>query len=39
LFLVQGNDEIIIDDGGRDEAIGKASLDAQLQPNQVTNPI
>jgi hypothetical protein len=33
-FLVQGNDEIIIDHGGHDEAIGKASLDAQLHPDQ-----
>ena len=38
MFLVQGNDNFI-NDGGQDEAIGTASLDAQLQPNQVTNPI
>jgi hypothetical protein len=39
LFLVQGCEEIIINDGGHDEAIDTASLDAQLHPNQVTNLI
>jgi hypothetical protein len=39
LFLVQGNDEIIIDDGGHDEAIETAALDAQLHPDQVTATI
>jgi hypothetical protein len=34
LFLVQGNEEIIIDHGGHDKAIGTASLDAQLHPDQ-----
>jgi len=39
LFLVQGNDVIIINDGGHDEAIVKASLDAQPHPDKVTNAI